>query len=153
MEKTNVLVKQLHIFFTSPLIMWRNFLSYPPGLSFLVQSLLPPLWDHSVLRRASIMAQMIKYITATLETWVWFLDREDPLKKGMATHSVFLLGEFHGHRSLVSYSPWGHKESDKTEQLTLWLCPKEDAHRGGLPWWKTALAQRGLWLAKLASFR
>ena len=24
-------------------------------------------------------------------------------------------GEFHGQRSLVSYSPWGHKESDTTE--------------------------------------
>ena len=32
---------------------------------------------------------------------------------------VFLLGQFHGQRSLVSYSPWGHKESDMTEQLTL----------------------------------
>jgi len=30
-----------------------------------------------------------------------------------------LLGESHGQRSLVGYSPWGHKESDITEQLTL----------------------------------
>ena len=28
----------------------------------------------------------------------------------------FLPGEFHGHRSLVGYSPWGPKESDTTEQ-------------------------------------
>ena len=27
-------------------------------------------------------------------------------------------GEFHGQRSLVDYSPWGRKESDKTEQLS-----------------------------------
>ena len=27
--------------------------------------------------------------------------------------SVFLPGEFHGQKSLVGYSPWGHKESDK----------------------------------------
>ena len=33
---------------------------------------------------------------------------------------VFLPGEFHGQRSLVGYSSWGHKESDTTEQLTLW---------------------------------
>ena len=26
--------------------------------------------------------------------------------------------EFHGQRSLVNYSPWGHKESDTTLQLT-----------------------------------
>ena len=31
---------------------------------------------------------------------------------------VFLPGEFHGQRSLVCYSPRGHKESDLTEQLT-----------------------------------
>ena len=34
---------------------------------------------------------------------------------------VFLLGEFHGQRSLAGYSPWGHKESDTTEWLTLSL--------------------------------
>ena len=31
---------------------------------------------------------------------------------------VFLPGEFHGRRSMVAYSPGGHKESDTTEQLT-----------------------------------
>ena len=39
-----------------------------------------------------------------------------PLEKGMAIH---LPGEFHGQRSLVSYSPRGHKEWDTTERLTL----------------------------------
>ena len=39
---------------------------------------------------------------------------EDPLEKGMATHSSILAREFHGQRSLESYSPWGHKESDTT---------------------------------------
>ena len=33
----------------------------------------------------------------------------------MATHSIFLPGESHGQRSLMGYSPWGRKESDKTE--------------------------------------
>jgi len=28
---------------------------------------------------------------------------------------VFLPGESHGQRSIVGYSPWGHKESDTTE--------------------------------------
>ena len=32
---------------------------------------------------------------------------------------VFLPGEFYGQRNLVGYSPWGHKESDMTEWLTL----------------------------------
>ena len=34
----------------------------------------------------------------------------------MATHSSTLAGEFHGHRSLAGYRPWGHKESD-----TVWF--------------------------------
>ena len=33
--------------------------------------------------------------------------------------SVFLPGEFYGQRRLVGYSPWGCKESDTTERLTL----------------------------------
>ena len=43
---------------------------------------------------------------------------EDPLEKGMATHSIFLHGEFHGQRSLAGFSPGGCKESDMTEGLT-----------------------------------
>ena len=31
---------------------------------------------------------------------------------------VFLPGEFYGQRSLARYSPWGCKESDRTERLT-----------------------------------
>ena len=32
---------------------------------------------------------------------------------------VFLPGEFHGQRSVVSYSPWGSQELDTTERLIL----------------------------------
>ena len=37
----------------------------------------------------------------------------------MATHSLFLSGEFQGQRSLLGYSQWGSKELDTSEQLTL----------------------------------
>ena len=76
------------------------------------------------------------------KTRVRSLGREDPLEKEMATHSsvlawelpwvgkipwrgewlptpVFLPGEFHGQRNLAGYSPWGLKECDPTEQITL----------------------------------
>ena len=43
------------------------------------------------------------------------LGQEDPLEKDMATHSSILAWESHRQRNLVSYSPWGHKESDMTE--------------------------------------
>ena len=45
------------------------------------------------------------------KTQVWSLGQEDPLEKGIATTPVFLPGESHGQRSLVGYSPQGHKES------------------------------------------
>ena len=38
---------------------------------------------------------------------------------------VFLPGEFHGLRSLASYSSWSRKESDMTEQLTHRLYAQE----------------------------
>ena len=34
---------------------------------------------------------------------------------------LFLPEKSHGQSSLVGYSPWGHKESDMTEQLSLLL--------------------------------
>ena len=36
------------------------------------------------------MAQMVKHPPAVQETWVQFLGWEDPLEKGMATHSSIL---------------------------------------------------------------
>ena len=43
---------------------------------------------------------------------------EDLLEKEMQLTSVFLPGKSHRQRSLEGYSPWGHKQSDMTEQLT-----------------------------------
>ena len=41
-----------------------------------------------------------------------------PWRREWQSIPVFLPGKFHGQSSLVGYSPWGHKESDWTEQLT-----------------------------------
>ena len=43
---------------------------------------------------------------------------EDPLEKGMATHSSILAWRILGQRNLAGYSPWVTK-LDTTEQLTL----------------------------------
>ena len=51
------------------------------------------------------------------ESQVRSLGREDPLEEKMATHSSILAGECLGHRSLVGYSPLGHKELDMIERL------------------------------------
>ena len=44
-----------------------------------------------------------------------------PWRREWLPTPVLLLGEFHGQRSLAGYSPWGCKELDMTEQLTLSL--------------------------------
>ena len=41
-----------------------------------------------------------------------------PCKKKWLPTPVFLPGESHGQRSPAGYRPWGHKESDMTEQLS-----------------------------------
>ena len=40
-----------------------------------------------------------------------------PWKRKLEPTPVLLPGKSHKQRSLVSYSPWGHNESDTTEQL------------------------------------
>ena len=42
------------------------------------------------------------------------LHQEDPLEEEMASHLSILTWESHGQRSLVGYSLWDHRESDRT---------------------------------------
>ena len=61
-----------------------------------------------------------KYILQTPETWGLIPGSgRSPGVGGWQPFPVFLPGEFYGQRSLVDYSPWGRKESDKTERLAL----------------------------------
>ena len=53
-------------------------------------ALFVPLIYVSVVSIHSLVAQMVKNLPAVQETWVRFLDWEDPLEKGMATHSSIL---------------------------------------------------------------
>ena len=41
----------------------------------------------------SLIDQLVKNLPAMQETWVQFLGQEDPLDKGMATHSSILAWE------------------------------------------------------------
>ena len=38
----------------------------------------------------SLVAQTVKNLLVIQKTWIQFLGREDPLEKGMATHSIIL---------------------------------------------------------------
>ena len=71
---------------------------------------------------------MIKNLPAMQETWVQSLGQEDPWRREWQAIPVFLPGKFHGQRSLAGHSPWGYKELDVTEQLTLSFVHKNTSH-------------------------
>ena len=74
-----------------------------------------------MLERASIVGQLVKNLPAMQETQVRVLGWEDPWRRKWQPDPVFWPGEFHGQRSVAGYSPWGHRESDTTEQLTYFV--------------------------------
>ena len=66
--------------------------------------------------RARWLAQTVKETCPQcrrprFDPWV----RKIPWRRQWHPTPVLLPGESHGQRSLVGYSPWGHKESDTTE--------------------------------------
>ena len=72
----------------------------------------------------SLVAQLVKNPPTMGGTWVRSLCWEDPLEKGKATHSGIL------DWRIPRTGPWGPKESDPTERLSLsllfiWLCPQQ----------------------------
>ena len=65
---------------------------------------------------------MVKNPPPLQETWVRSLSQEDPLEEGMAAHSSILPWRISWTEEPGGlYSPWGHKESDMAERLTLSL--------------------------------
>ena len=70
---------------------------------------------------ASLVAQTVKRLSAMWETWVLSLGQEDPLEKGKATHSSILAWRILWKRNLAGYSPWGSKELDIIERISLLL--------------------------------
>ena len=63
------------------------------------------------------MAQTVKNLLAMWENRVQTLGWEDPLEEEMATHSSVLAWRIPWTEE--PGGPWGHKESDMTEQLSL----------------------------------
>ena len=63
--------------------------------------------------------QTVKNPSAMRKNWVQSQGWEDPLRRKWLPTAVFWPGEFHGQRSLAGYSPWGHRELDMSERLSL----------------------------------
>ena len=67
---------------------------------------------------ASLVTQLVKNLPAMQETWVQSPGWEDPLERERLPTPVFCPREFYG---LYIYSPWGLKDLDTTERLSLSL--------------------------------
>ena len=59
-------------------------------LSYRASEITAKFWIATLLQRASLLAQLVKNPPTMRETPVQFLDREDLLEKGEATHSSVL---------------------------------------------------------------
>ena len=70
-------------------------------------------FQHNI--KAFLVAQMVKNLPTMQDTRVQSLGRENPLEKGMATHSSILAWRVPWTEEPGDYSPWDHKESDMTE--------------------------------------
>ena len=85
-----------------------------------VVSYVCPLWEHS----------WVCLLVSWAFSWVFFLEsgelpwiRKIPWRRKWQPIPAFLLGESHRQKSLASYSPWGGKESNKTEWWTFYILP------------------------------
>ena len=70
---------------------------------------------------ASLVSQIVKNLPAMEETWVPPLHWEDPMEKGMASHSSILAWKIPWTEKLGRLPSMGGKESDMTEWPAL-LC-------------------------------
>ena len=81
-------------------------------------SVLADNWPYLVRKRDFPCGSDGKESTCNAEEPGLIPRREDPLEKGMATHSSILAWRIPWQRILVGYSSWGHIELDMTKQLT-----------------------------------
>ena len=68
-------------------------------------------------RGASLLAQLVNNLSAVQETWVQFLDGEDPLEKEMAIHSSILAWRIPQTEEYGRLQSMGSQELDMTLQL------------------------------------
>ena len=78
------------------------------ALSWSVSSIISDFSGGSVVKNLPAVQKL-------QEMQVQSLGQEDPRIREWQPTIVFLPGEFLGQRNLEGYSPWGCKESDRTE--------------------------------------
>ena len=81
-------------------------------------TLLDILNAYNAIKRASLVAQAVKILSAVQETCIQSLGRKDLLEEGMATLSNILAWRIPMGRGTWLATVHGAAESDKTEQLS-----------------------------------
>ena len=84
------------------LIIWLQKKATKPGKSYYVK----------VLRQELPGVSVVKNPPAVQEILVWSLGWEDPVEKGMGTHSRILAWEIPWTEEWATYNSWSRKESD-----------------------------------------
>ena len=112
------------------------YLFLQPDLSFFHSITRPPWWF-----------RWYKRLPTMRETQLQSLDQEDPPGEGNGNPLQYycLENPMDWGRSLVGYNPWGHKDSDMTEQLHFTSLHSITREFGWLVWLLTAMQRNGLW--------
>ena len=71
------------------------------------------------VEQASLVAQTVESTCNVGDPGLIPESGKIPCRRKWQPTPVFLPGKPHERKSLEGYSPWGHKESDTTERLTL----------------------------------
>ena len=72
-----------------------------------------PSWATLLLTQELYSCSQVSLGRPGFDPWV----RKSPWRRKWQSTPVLLPGKSHGQRSLVGCSPWGRKESDRTERL------------------------------------
>ena len=111
-------------------------------------------WNLSVFILLTIMEVVVIF-----QAFLWLSDKEStcqcrrcrrlgfnpwvrkiPWRRVWQPTPLFLPGESHKQRSLVGYSPWGHKKLDRTEQLSSHT--KSNGSKSKNKWWNLIKLKR-----------
>ena len=105
-------------FTASSFRIWNSSTGIPsPPLAVFV-AMLPKahLTSHSRMS-SSRWVMTPSWLSGSWRSFLYSSSVYSPWRRKWQPIPVFLPGESHGWRSLVGYSPWGHKELDTTERL------------------------------------
>ena len=81
----------------------------------------PQFESLSSLTLSSLVAQMVKHLPAVRETGFSSWVGKFPWRRKWQSTPALLPGKSHGRRSLIGYSPWGHKGSQSVTHD--WVTP------------------------------